>query len=252
MPESARFVRNDKRTPVGLFPTRAVFNRRMGALLRRIAASKTRFKIKSKRNKDSAGARILAALLRRPQHFGTYLPAESLARDPWRRRARRSRRRPRRRQKPRRVPPSLFRRKHYVRVPSSAAHLRKQVPQPAAAGNARARRVCITHAVKLFDALETRIGVSPRAHTQARGQGQEVARQAGVGQEEPQEVARRVWTLCYSHERVTGPRPRRRRRRRAPSPPRSHRRPPSRQPNRRRPPSPPRRPSATAASDMTT
>ena len=56
--------------------------------------------------------------------------------------------------------------------------------------------------LKPLDTLETRIGVSPRAHTQARGQGQEVARQAGVGQEEPQEVASRVF-LCYSRNRTT-------------------------------------------------
>ena len=59
--------------------------------------------------------------------------------------------------------------------------------------------------LKPLDTLETRIGVSPRAPPQARGQGQEVARQAGGVQEEPQEAARRVRTrfLCYSHDTFT-------------------------------------------------
>ena len=146
----------------------------------------------------------MAALLRRPQHLGTFLPAESLARDPWRRRARRSRPKPRPRLKPRRVPPSMFRRNRYVRVPRSAAHLRKQAPQPAAAVNARARRVCIAHAVKLSTRSRNANWSFTTRPPQARGQearGQEVARQ---GQEEPQEVARGVRTrfLGYSRDRV--------------------------------------------------
>ena len=73
----------------------------------------------------------------------------------------------------------------------------------------RTRRVCTSptrgETARRLDALETRIGVSPRARPQARGQearGQEVARQ---GQEEPQEAARGVRTrfLCYSHDAFT-------------------------------------------------
>ena len=49
-------------------------------------------------------------------------------------------------------------------MPSRAAHLERQAPQPAAAVNTAARARRLTHAVKLFDALETRIGVSPHPH----------------------------------------------------------------------------------------
>ena len=42
-----------------------------------------------------------------------------------------------------------MRRNHYVRVPSRAAHLKRQAPQPAAAVNTAARARRLTHTVKL-------------------------------------------------------------------------------------------------------